>query len=53
MKKNKKNWGYTCCKGSKAQKKELLVSGIIWIAQSGLMQLGSYNTCNSSTFLAS
>jgi hypothetical protein len=20
------NWGYTCCKGSKAQKKELLVS---------------------------
>jgi hypothetical protein len=30
-----------------------LLSGTMWIAQFGLVQLGSYNTCNSSTFLAS
>jgi hypothetical protein len=27
--------------------------GIMWIAQFGLVHLGSYNTCNSSIFLAS
>jgi hypothetical protein len=33
--------------------RDSIIVGTMWIAQFGLVQLGSYNTCNSSTFLAS